>query len=274
MNSNQKRRAGSYSPQIKFLPDDMGVAAVLIHHGLVPTAPFFPYVAISTRTLELFQTTHMRCPHLAIQPFVKSLCDLHGVPFRPTLARQFSIAFDVYLQLRQEIFLRVRAILKRDTPIWRLQNACPACTYKVKGEDFLIFKMLVTMDGNDSLKRVLRRDPTPNIEDDGDTPLAKNSIEQLDERDAGSDYYISRAQVDRWAKALMQGLLPSESKDVNDDEDENPCAGRWSNMVNEVTARMWGIFDETGIFLALCRHGFVLVVVDMVCSGELYVQPL
>jgi Kyakuja-Dileera-Zisupton transposase len=42
-------------------------------------------------------------------------------------------------------------------------------------------------------------------------------------------------------------------------------------MINEITARMWGIFDETGIFLALCRHGFILVVADMVRSGELYV---
>lgn len=42
-------------------------------------------------------------------------------------------------------------------------------------------------------------------------------------------------------------------------------------MINELTARMWGIFDETGIFLALCRHGFVLVVADMVQSGELSV---
>ena len=35
-------------------------------------------------------------------------------------------------------------------------------------------------------------------------------------------------------------------------------------MINELTARMWGIFDETGVFLALCRHRFILVVVDMV----------
>jgi hypothetical protein len=29
--------------------------------------------------------------------------------------------------------------------------------------------------------------------------------------------------------------------------------------------------DETGIFLSLCRHGFVLVVADMIMSGELCV---
>jgi hypothetical protein len=40
-------------------------------------------------------------------------------------------------------------------------------------------------------------------------------------------------------------------------------------MKEEITKKMWGIFDETGIFLALCRHGFSLVIADMVQSGEL-----
>ena len=39
-------------------------------------------------------------------------------------------------------------------------------------------------------------------------------------------------------------------------------------MHEEITNRMWGIFDETGIFAAFCRHGFVLVISDMVRSGE------
>lgn len=56
-----------------------GVAAALIKQGLVPCAPWNPSVAISTRVLELYRVTHIRCPQLAIQSFVKSLCDLHGV---------------------------------------------------------------------------------------------------------------------------------------------------------------------------------------------------
>jgi hypothetical protein len=56
---------------------------------------------------------------------------------------------------------------------------------------------------------------------------------------------------------------------MGDVEEDNPCAACWTNMSNEITAWMWGIFDETGIFLALCHHGFVLVVTDMVKSGEL-----
>jgi hypothetical protein len=40
-------------------------------------------------------------------------------------------------------------------------------------------------------------------------------------------------------------------------------------MKEDITRKMWAIFDETGIFLALCRHGFALVIADMVRSGEL-----
>ena len=42
-------------------------------------------------------------------------------------------------------------------------------------------------------------------------------------------------------------------------------------MVNDLTLRMWGIYDKTGIFLSVCWHGFVLLVADMVKSGELYI---
>ncbi|KAJ7748011.1 hypothetical protein B0H14DRAFT_3897197 [Mycena olivaceomarginata] len=44
-------------------------------------------------------------------------------------------------------------------------------------------------------------------------------------------------------------------------------------MREDVTARAYGMYDETGIFPALCRHGFVLVVVDMIQSGELAKYP-
>ena len=45
-------------------------------------------------------------------------------------------------------------------------------------------------------------------------------------------------------------------------------------MMNETTSKAWGIFDETGVFLALCRLGFGMLIEDMVCSGELYVKFL
>ncbi|KAJ6456535.1 hypothetical protein C8R45DRAFT_943719 [Mycena sanguinolenta] len=243
--------------------DGAGVAAALIKQGLIPCAPWTASVAISTRVLELYRTTHVRCPQLAIQPFVKSLCDLHGVAYRPYLREQFSVAYDVYLELRRQTDSLVNQALGQDTPNWRLKHTCPACMYKLEGEDELIFSILTTMDGNDSLKRVLRRAKTDGSEDE---PTLGPSVEREDSRDGGEDYFLTREQVDRWAKERVAEILPADAK--------NPCSDRWKNMINDVTSRMWGIFDETGIFLALCRHGFVLVVADMIRSGELAKYPL
>ncbi|KAI6019581.1 hypothetical protein EDC04DRAFT_2869913 [Pisolithus marmoratus] len=51
-------------------------------------------------------------------------------------------------------------------------------------------------------------------------------------------------------------------------DSNNPCAGRWKNMQEDVTSRMWGIFDEAGIFMAVCRHSFSLPIADIVHSSE------
>jgi hypothetical protein len=56
-----------------------------------------------------------------------------------------------------------------------------------------------------------------------------------------------------------------------DVQDIVPCEDRWHNMSETKTKAMWGIYDETGMFVSLCRHSFVLLIVDMIKSGELYV---
>ena len=45
-------------------------------------------------------------------------------------------------------------------------------------------------------------------------------------------------------------------------------------MKSVLMSKMWDVFEETGLFLALCQHGFVLMMVDMVQSGELSKYPL
>ncbi|KAG6826234.1 hypothetical protein H0H92_000618 [Tricholoma furcatifolium] len=246
--------------------------AVVVRYGLLPTSPLKINFTFSIRVVELFRIMHLRCPHLAIEPFIKGLCDAHRIPFRQYYAQQFTIAFDVYLSICSCVKLRVDAALGRDLLKWRLKNACPPCTYKLEGEGELIFKMLFTMDGNDSLKR-LRCAAKLNTTEDTSAPRLPESKARSDSRTIGGDRYLTREEVDRWAKAALEDVLPGDANEEEDEED-NPCAGRWKNMVNEITAKMWGIFDETGVFLALCRHGFSLVVADMVQSGELSKYPL
>lgn len=85
--------------------------------------------------------------------------------------------------------------LWRDSPDWRLQHACPACTYKLVDEDQLTFSILYAMDGNDSLKRVLRRSLDP----DGDESLGHSS-ELPTGQQLVSDRYLSRAFVDQFSR--------------------------------------------------------------------------
>ncbi|KAJ7066860.1 hypothetical protein B0H15DRAFT_925973 [Mycena belliarum] len=230
--------------------------------GYFPCGPHSPNVVLATRVLELFRVTRLRCPRLAIQPFVRALCDLHGVPFRPYLAAQFSISFDLYLATLAAVDARVKLALGRQDPDWRLKNACPACFYKLEGEHHLLLPVLACQDGNNSLKRVGRRErPT-----DGGLGASR---EYIDDRRVPNDYYLSEEEVNKWDKGELDELLKGFSPDPAWAEDDDGCSDRWQNMRSEVTAAALGMYDRTGLFLSLCRHGFVLMVCDMIRSGEL-----
>ena len=260
--------AGSHSATIAHLSGDDFVSASIVKDGLIPCAPFSPTVAFTIRCLEFYRVSHNRCPHLSIHAFIKSLCDLQSMPFKSHISRQFSICYDVYLSIRNLADEVTQKALGRDSEDWRLRHICPPCTYVLEGEDKLKFRMLYTMDGNDSLKRIERREVAPIIPNDDalHEPVLGDSSESKDTREAGKGVYLTNRQVNQWSKEILTQLCPTYNEDETDD---NPCAERWRNMKTVLTAKMWGVFHETGLFLALCRHGFVLMLADMVRSGEL-----
>lgn len=254
---------------------DVGVPAALVRSGIIPCGPYSPGVGVAIRVLELYRNNSLRCPQLAIQPFVKGLCDLHAIPFRPYLSKQFSVCFDVYLSIRQTVHERIHAAIGRDSLNWRRRHACPACTHRLQGEPKLKFDMLVTMDGNDSLKRILRRGAAPVSGEDGDEPVVGQSVERSDNREVGGDYYLPQETVDCWSKEVLAAHAAAQAVATDvlaEGQNDSGCDDRWKNMADHLTARMWGIFYETGIFLSLCRHGFALVIADMIQSGEQYVH--
>ncbi|KAG2109133.1 hypothetical protein DEU56DRAFT_874515 [Suillus clintonianus] len=215
---------------LRILPADATISSALVRQGVMPS-------------LDLYRVAHLRSPQLSIQAFVKTMCDLHGVSFHRHLSRQFSIAFDLYLQVRRSVAAMVAESLRRNTPV-----------------PHLTFSLLYAMDGNDSLKRVLRRSL------DTDESLGTSS-ELPTGQQLASDRYLSRTFVDQFAR-------DSTTAGDEDAHLENLCEARWKNMDDTKTKKAWGIYDETGIFVAVCRHGFSLLVADMVQSGELAKYPL
>ncbi|KAJ7357924.1 hypothetical protein DFH08DRAFT_953129 [Mycena albidolilacea] len=207
------------SVDVKLDPQGNGVAPALILVEMILCAPDRLTVAVKVHVLKVYHVAHVGCPQLAIQSFVKSLCDLHGL----------------------------------------------------EGEDALIFDILTYFDGNDSLKRVLWWDKVAMVDRETGKPVLGKSSECVDNRDAGDGYFSLRERVEKWVKDRVADRLPMQAAGK---EEDHPCANCWKNMINDVMLKMWGIFDETGIFLALCRHGFVLVIADMIRSGELAKYPL
>ncbi|KAJ7192038.1 hypothetical protein GGX14DRAFT_380483 [Mycena pura] len=255
--------------ELDILQRDPSTLAGIVRNGIIPCSSAKPTVGITIRALELFRTMKGRSPSLSKTSFTKSLCDLHKLPDSSTLPGQFTIAYDVYVEILERNRAEVLATLKRDTPSWRLKNCCPACTYKLEGEPKMRFEMLFTMDGNNSLKRVLRRAAVTDLSEDGeDTSAPRPSSERLDDRQPPGDYYLSRETVDKWSRDALDPFLREAEAAAN------PCAGSWKSISDDLVTKMWGIYEETGVFLALCRHGFVLLICDMVRSGELSKYPL
>ncbi|OBZ76606.1 hypothetical protein A0H81_03873 [Grifola frondosa] len=255
----------------------------LARNGYLGTAPRNPTVALAFDVLEAYRQLHRVCPRLSIQGIVRVLCYLHMVPYRRVLVDQFSIAFDVYLDIIHGVDERVWSALQRDVPNWHMLNACAACLYKVDDEVPLKFSLLTTMNGNQSLKLV--------------DNIFRVGVQRHEDRTCRTDMWISTAEVDRFKDEVCQSKEQSSSTpaphaghSVNDDDglvNENDadvggnggdptsiCYQRWRNVGHEARKKMFALFAVTGIFVCLCRHGQLLTMCDMIRSGELQANYL
>ncbi|KAJ3841772.1 hypothetical protein F5878DRAFT_658209 [Lentinula raphanica] len=241
--------------------NDLYISSSLIRQGYFPCNPLVHKSVISIRTLELYHHLFVRCPRLSIQPFVRGLCELQGLRFMSYLCVQLTAAYDAFRAVRAEVQRRVRVALGREDPNWRSLNACPACQYPTVGEPELEFDLLAAMDGNDSLKRVERRDPG------WDSSTPGQLKERYDPRVGGDDYFMDPQQVDQWDFKNWPNL-PGWQQTEQVLDAKKGCEDRWENMKRSHTETERGIFDETGVFVASCRHMFVIWILDMIKTGE------
>lgn len=55
-----------------------------------------------------------------------------------------------------EIRRRLQKVLEHEDELYEVKNVCPPCMHKLEGEPQLEYSMMVELDGNNSLKHVLR----------------------------------------------------------------------------------------------------------------------
>ncbi|KLO06443.1 hypothetical protein SCHPADRAFT_917527 [Schizopora paradoxa] len=245
------------------------------------TAPFYPTTAFSFDSLRVYHTASSRCPSLSIQAFVHALCDLHGVAYDGQQRKAFSSAYDIFVEINRRIDEQLDNVLYIDVAA-HYAKACPPCKYKTCGEEKLKFSALFAIDGNESLKRVFRSQADASE----DSPPV--STARPDGRACTSRLYIEAEDVNKFkdevkgrqkAKKAAQKVqrFRSEGKSRTPSliaRTKSPCTDRWTNLAAESKKKMWGVFEETGIFLGACRHGVVMALCDMIRSGELAKYPI
>ncbi|KAG1758580.1 hypothetical protein EDD22DRAFT_981361 [Suillus occidentalis] len=169
------------------------------HEEFAGCSPLYPSVVISLRTLAAYCQSHRTCPRFSIQAQCKTLCHLHD----------FSAAYDIYLEILYRVKCRLDKALGRNTPNWRLQNACPCCFYKLEGERPLVFDWLATVDGNNSLKRW--------------ASSTYGTDTQKDSWQAHSDYWVDQIAVDKFQNDARAPIhATTQGSEFN-------CTDRWRN---------------------------------------------
>ncbi|KAI6161954.1 hypothetical protein EDD17DRAFT_1777172 [Pisolithus thermaeus] len=218
------------------MPYDNVVASALVHQGVIPCSLITPTVVITIQALELYHISYYHNPHFSIRHI------------------QFSIAFDVYLQLIANVDSLVDKVLHCNSPNWHLKHCCLACTYTLEGEQPLQFSIQYALDGNDSLKHIQCKLLSE------DSEGWSTSIELPTCQVLTCNQHLSCKFVDQCVFVHMSDYLAD--LDLQDSE-VNPCAGCWKNMDDQKTKKTWGVYKETGIMLAVCRHGFSVLIADM-----------
>ncbi|KAG1803263.1 hypothetical protein EV424DRAFT_1474585 [Suillus variegatus] len=97
------------------------------------------------------------------------------------------------------------------------------------------------------------------------SPNWPDGTARKDSRRFRSDYWLDRSTVDRFKDEVRGQTVDVEQTDT---APSFTCVDRWRNAGPEQCKRMFSVFDESWIFIAACRHRFILLACDMVKSGQ------
>ena len=203
-------------------------------------------------------------------------------PYRPSLRDQIANGWDAYLSITRNVQRRLDGVLGRDTQNWRALNSCPCCHYEVRhiysrcistdslklvDEPQLKYRKITILDGNTSLRRVDRHESASKHIFRSDYFLSVDKVNEVMKQDASRQVsFLHGPSVNPLLTPDVEGDGFGEA--VEDGNAEH-CVRNWRAALPDNLKSMFSKFDETGIFVAVCRHGFISTCVDMVRSGEL-----
>ncbi|KIY42820.1 hypothetical protein FISHEDRAFT_54696, partial [Fistulina hepatica ATCC 64428] len=261
--------------------ESTGINETMAYHGVIGASPLNPAVAFTFHLLETYRQLHRACPRLSLEALARTLQNLHMQPHKPYLAQQLSGAYDAYLEILRLVEADVKKQLHRSDATTQAHLLCPPCMYVLEDEVKLSPSMLLACDGNNSLKLI---DPQFRVGDvrHDDRALPSFRFVEPEEVDQFKND-VANAQAARARRPLPYPILSPAANAPNDDipwlnanelgeevkVKADACVERWRAAGPEARKKMVELFAVSGIFLAVCRHGHVLLLCDMIRSGEL-----
>ncbi|KAK7049557.1 hypothetical protein VNI00_005588 [Paramarasmius palmivorus] len=268
-----------------------GVNDSLAQHGYLGATPDRPQIAFPFHMFHVFRQIRRVCPKFNIDALSKALQHIHGLPRDEHLENQLRGAYDTYLAIQRQLKTRTLQSLSRDDFKSFTSHICPPCTYELQGEVPLQPRMLISIDGNNSAKLVASE--------------VRSGQERIDTRHLPSFRWLEPEEVDRFANEVKAGRTHTSATDamdvdqgvnrptdnsgpdssdevawLNKNETEelascdDTCVERWKAAGPESQKKMFSLFAISGVFIAVCRHGHILSLCDMIRSGELMKYPL
>jgi hypothetical protein len=194
----------------------------------------------------------------------------------------FSQAFDVFSDVQRKLQRRVDAALGRDILNWDMKNGCPACAFEVSSlcktrfsafifsqqpdEERLVPARMHAIDGCDSQKRAKTAGPCDKRVFDGKYFLSRSFV------DGFKDEVKSHAAAQKADKSLANVVELEDGFAFPEDEQDDRCGSNWKAATSkELPPASKEVFEQTGVFACLCRHGIVEFLIEFVQSGERYV---
>ncbi|KAL0061720.1 hypothetical protein AAF712_011437 [Marasmius tenuissimus] len=286
----------------------------LLRVGYLGGSPECPAIAFDLQVLEAYRHLHRVCPALSIEAYSRALSHMHNKPRHRHLEDQLRVAYDEYLVIQCSVDNRIALALSHNNDNYLVQNICTPCMYELEEEPRLNPRILMVMDGNNSLKMV--------------DSEHKRGQARIDTRELHDPRWLSSSAVDEFkdevanaqraarkkpavASDVTPALNPSSvaintdtqspvsggadpdvlnAQSLSEPEEEiawlnvletdelracvDACVDRWKAASPDAQKKMFAFFAITGVFVAVCRHGHLIVMCDMRRSGELMKYPL
>ncbi|CAK5283134.1 unnamed protein product [Mycena citricolor] len=258
----------------------------LLERGYIGAAPEQPTIAFAIHTFTIYRQIHQVTPRFAIDSLACVLNHLYEVPRRRYLQEQLTSAYDAYLEIMQRTDVCAAKALGRDKD-WEVKNVCPPCFYVLNSEPKLKYSSFMSIDGNNSLKLIDSTFRAGNPCFDARTSSSwrwltvaqvdvfkdevKNSQARKWKPGTNPDSTAPPATNDSSLNVDMPSDVPDEDiawlnvneldeTDIHELEQSiSVCVERWKAAGPEAQKKMFALFAVSGIFLAVCRHGHVLV---------------